>query len=125
MNERIETQSSKLNAIKWSFIAVIFIASLVLNSYYQMIPLPLRVIGWIIIFSVMLGIASLTSQGKKTIEFSKEARTELRKVIWPTRQETIQTTLMVIVFVTIMGLFLWALDSILLWVVGFLTGQRG
>lgn len=67
-------------------------------------------------------VAAQTAKGKAFIAFAKDARTEVRKVVWPTRQETMQTTLIVIVVTVIMGLLLWGLDAILLRLVSFLTG---
>ena len=125
MNAKTENQTTGADKAKWAAVAVLFVAGLVANSYYGDIALPLRVIGWIVLFGALLGIATLTTQGKRAIVFSKDARIELRKVVWPNRQETLQTTVMVVICVTIMGILLWGLDSILLWVVGFLTGQRG
>ncbi len=60
-------------------------------------------------------IAFQTSQGRKAWDFIQEARMELRKVVWPTRQEVIQTTLLIIAMVVITSLLLWAVDSFLLW----------
>ncbi len=62
-----------------------------------------------------------TDQGKRFNTFLHASRAELRKVVWPTRQETVRTTLLVVVMVVIAGLFLWAVDSLLLWMVSFLT----
>jgi preprotein translocase subunit SecE len=72
-----------------------------------------------------VSLSYLTTQGKKALTFIKGARTELRKVTWPTRQETFQTTLVVFVMVVIMALILWALDSLFLWLVSLLTAGRG
>ena len=57
--------------------------------------------------------------------FAKESKIELRKVVWPTSQETIQQTIIVVAVVVLTALFLWGIDSILLWGVRFFTGQRG
>ena len=69
-----------------------------------------------------MAIALRTEQGAETLEFMQGARTELRKVVWPTRAETTQTTLIVIAMVVIMGLLLWLLDSLLFWLVRLVTG---
>jgi preprotein translocase subunit SecE len=55
--------------------------------------------------------------------FAGEARDEARKVVWPTRKETVQTTGVVILFVIVMALFLWAVDGVLFWVVKTLMGR--
>ena len=64
-----------------------------------------------------------TAKGAQVREFLSESRFELRKVVWPTKVETRQTTIAVIIFVVIMGVFFWSLDLFLLWVTRALTGQ--
>ncbi len=125
MGSRLETQRSKLSTAIWLGIAILFISGVFANYHYRSIALPLRIIGWIVLFSTMLGVACLTQQGKRAVAFAKEAKVELHKVVWPSRQETVQTTLMVVTMIAIMGLFLWAADSALLWLTAWLTGQRG
>jgi len=66
---------------------------------------------------VSLGIAATSQYGSSLIEFSKGSRVELRKMVWPTRAETVQTTLIVLVFVVIIALFLWAIDAIVFQVI--------
>jgi len=56
------------------------------------------------------------------LSFAKESRTEVRKVVWPTRQEANQTTLIVLAATLVMALILWGLDGIIVRVVGFITG---
>ena len=61
--------------------------------------------------------------GQKVWVFAKQSRMELRKVVWPTRQETIQTTMIVVAMVVVMALVLWGVDSILTWAITWLTGS--
>ena len=61
-------------------------------------------------------------KGEETREFLSEARFELRKVVWPTRQEAIQTTLIVLAVTAVMGLLLFILDGALVWLVNLITG---
>lgn len=68
---------------------------------------------------------ALTKKGISLFKFSKEARAELKKVHWPLRQETMQTTLIVVVMVVVVGLFLWGVDGLFIWLINALTGQRG
>ena len=65
-----------------------------------------------------------TVKGRTAVAFAKESRTEVRKVVWPTRQEAVQTTGIVLVATLIMSLLLWGLDSVLFWVVGLITGLK-
>jgi preprotein translocase subunit SecE len=95
------------------------------NYYFSSQSVALRIAGNIIAGIALLSVASFTLQGKRFLQFAREARIELRKVVWPTRQETFQSTLVIVAVVAITALFLWGVDSILLWAVSFLTGQRG
>jgi preprotein translocase subunit SecE len=72
-----------------------------------------------------LAVFGLSSVGRRFWQFTLDSRIELRKVVWPSRQETIQTTIMVFVFVAAAGLFFWLLDLGLAWVTKSLTGQGG
>jgi preprotein translocase subunit SecE len=74
-----------------------------------------RVLGLLVVIGVAFFLVSITGIGKKALGFFKDARVEVRKVVWPTRQETIQTTLMVMIMVFIVALMLWAVDSALGW----------
>ena len=81
-----------------------------------------RVIGLLAAVGAAVTVALRTEQGAETLEFMQGARAELRKVVWPTRAETTQTTLIVIAMVVIMGLLLWLLDVLLFWLVRLVTG---
>ncbi len=72
-----------------------------------------------------LAVFAVAPQGRRFWGFMLDSRIELRKVVWPTRQETLQTTLMVFMFVTAAGLFFWVLDLGLAWITKTLTGQGG
>ena len=91
--------------------------------YYSDQSLLVRVLGLLAVIGVAVGIGLTTSAGKGAWNFSKEARTEVRRVVWPTRKETTQTTLLIFASVVVVGLFLWGLDSLLLWGVQMLTGR--
>ncbi|HOB62413.1 MAG TPA: preprotein translocase subunit SecE [Candidatus Competibacteraceae bacterium] len=84
--------------------------------------LLVRVIGLLIALGIAVTIALKTELGAETLEFMRGARSELRKIVWPTRAETTQTTLIVIAMVVIMGLLLWLLDIVLFWLVRLITG---
>ncbi len=118
-------QNTSFDWLKWVVIFILFAAGLVANYYYAAQPWPLRLLGWFVLAGVMLAIAMLTKQGKAAWVFVRESRAELRKVFWPTRQETMQTTLFVAAMVVILALALWAIDGGLMWAIGWLTGQRG
>jgi preprotein translocase subunit SecE len=126
MMSKIETQQNlQFDWLKWLVILFLLVAGVVMNYYYSTYPWPLRLLGWLVLTIIVLGVASQTNQGKKAIEFAKEARIELRKVYWPTRQETMQMTLIVAVMVVVLALMLWGIDGVLMWLISWLMGQRG
>ena len=102
--------------------AVPFLGSIGAFYYYADESLLLRVIGLLVALAVSTLIALQSAAGKTDWEFVKDSRTEVRKVVWPTRKETGQTTLFVIVAVIIMGIFFFLLDMLLGWAVRLLTG---
>jgi preprotein translocase subunit SecE len=81
----------------------------------------------VVLASVAIAIVVFmqTDRGRTLWKFIQGARVEIRKVIWPTRTEAMQTTLTVFVFVLILGIFFWILDKGLLWATKLLTGQGG
>ena len=93
--------------------------------YYEDQSLLLRVIGMLVAFGVSVTIMLQAEAGRTAWAFVRDSRTEIRKVVWPTRKETVQSTLLVMVMVTIVGIFLWLLDMFLGWAVQLLTGQGG
>jgi preprotein translocase subunit SecE len=90
--------------------------------YYGDEPLLLRVIGLLAALIVSAVIAYQSAPGRAAWAFVRESRTEVRKVVWPTRKETAQTTMFVIAAVIIMGIFFFLLDMLLGWAVRLLTG---
>lgn len=91
------------------------------GTYYYNFSSPIKVliwIGWLLSTGLL---AFFTSKGKQVFLFAKEAKVELQKVVWPTRQETIQTTSIVMVMVTVTGFVLWGIDSGMMWVIAKLT----
>ena|SRR3990167_1463490 len=125
MNAQTGTAANKIDLVKWGVIAVSFTIALFLNYHFVQIPLAIRMIGWIVIFAALLGLAAWTTQGRRAVDFLGDARMELRKVTWPTTQETVQTTGIVIAMVVAFGLLMWGFDTLLMFVIGLLTGQRG
>jgi preprotein translocase subunit SecE len=91
--------------------------------YFSDQSLLVRVLGLLAVIGVAIAIALQSEMGRSSWSFFKEARTEVRKVVWPTRKEASQTTLLIFVGVVIVGLFLWGVDTLLLWGVKLLTGQ--
>ena len=93
--------------------------------YYADQALLYRVLGLLAVIGVAAAIALTTQLGGETLAFGRNAVLEVRRSVWPTRAETIQTTLIVMVMVVVVGLMLWLFDMFLLWAVKLLTGQGG
>ncbi|MEE4377112.1 MAG: preprotein translocase subunit SecE [Candidatus Competibacteraceae bacterium] len=122
MNPKPDTQASKNDLIKLLSAASIVLFALVGFYFFADQLLLVRVIGLLIAVGAASAIALTTEMGSNFWDFVKESRMELRKVVWPTRDETLKTSLAVIVMVIVMGIFLWLLDLLLFWVVRLFTG---
>jgi preprotein translocase subunit SecE len=105
--------SSGLDAIKWVFSLLLVAAAVVGNSYFGEEPFLYRLIGVLILAVLAAVVAAQTIKGKAFTALLKDARAELRRVVWPNRQETLQTTGIVVLFVAFMALVLWLLDMML------------
>jgi len=116
---------ARIDWLKWLVAIALLLAGLVGNHYYSEVSMPLRTLAWFAVLAVAGFVASKTQKGKWVIDFFRESRAELRKVVWPTRDETVQTTLIVAAMVVILALLLWGMDGVLVWLIGWLTGQRG
>lgn len=114
----------RLDWLKWLVAVVLLLAGLIGNHYYSEISMPLRMVAWLAIFALAGAVAATTQKGKWVVQFFLDSKAELRKVTWPTREETMQTTLVVAVMVVVLALILWGMDGVLVWLIGWLTGQR-
>ena len=117
MSAQTETsQSGVLDIIKLLIAAGAIIGGLYSYYFYEFeISLPLRVLMVLGGAGVGIAIAMTSTQGQRLWAFIQGSRVEIRKVVWPTKQETTQTAIAVFVFTLVMMLFFWALDSGLLW----------
>ena len=117
-----ESQSGVLDIIKLLVAAGVLLGGL--YGYYYLLEwsLPLRVLMVLGSLIVGVGIAMTSTQGQRLWGFIQGSRVEIRKVVWPTRQETTQTAIAVFVFTLVMALFFWGLDSFLLWLTRTLVG---
>lgn len=125
MSAKAEVESGRLDSVKFALALVVAAAGVGAYYYYGDQSTLLRVLGVIASFAVAAAIALQTGKGRAAWLFAKEARTEVRKVVWPSRAETTQTTVIVIAVVIVMALLLWGFDAVLLWAVKILTGQGG
>ena len=125
MNSNVETTSGTLDTIKLGLALLIAIAALVGFYFFADQSLLYRVLGLLAAAGVSIAIALQTEKGRHTWGYFQDAQIEVRKVVWPTRQETIQTTLIVIVMVILVAIILWLLDMFLGWSIGSLMGHGG
>ena len=125
MTEQAETGASVLDTAKLVASVAILVGGIA--AFYLLGDLPLAVRWLIVIGALAAGIvvALQSAQGREFWQFVQGSRVELRKVVWPTRQETLQTTLVVFVAIVAMGVFFWLLDMLLGAVTRALTGQGG
>ena len=114
-----------LDKIKLVIAAVSVIAGF--WGFYRFGTSPLIARIGIIVGSIVvaLGVAWTTEQGKRFYVYVQEAIAETKKVAWPTRKETMQSTGVVIAFVIVMAIFLWIVDALLAWVVELMIGTGG
>ncbi len=119
------SESGMLDILKLLIAAGALVGGLFGYYYYVEVSLPLRVLMVLGGLAAGLGIAMTSAQGRRLRAFVQGSRVEIRKVVWPTRQETTQTALAVFVFTLIMALFFWGLDSLLLWLTRTLVGSAG
>ena len=105
-------------------IAVVLVCAGV-AGFYLLAESPTIVRVAPVLFGVALGavVALTTAPGKQFYAFAQESAVETRKVVWPSRKESFQTTGIVFLFVVVMALFLWVVDTGLLWIVKMLMGR--
>lgn len=118
-----EVVTSKLDTFKLLLAIAVLIFGIAGFYYFEAESLLYRVLGVVFATGVAVAISATTRLGQGLIGFARESRMEVRKVVWPTRQETVQTTFMVIVAVIIIGIFLWLVDMLLAQAIQLLTGS--
>ncbi|MBK1701623.1 preprotein translocase subunit SecE [Thiococcus pfennigii] len=125
MNARAEASGGRLDTIKLAVAGALLAGGIFAFYFFADYSTLLRVIGLLVIGGGAAVIALRTAQGRRLWQFIGDSRTEVRKVVWPTRQETIQTTLVVMAMVLVLGIILWLFDSVLMALVRFLVGRGG
>ncbi|NDV92439.1 preprotein translocase subunit SecE [Alteromonas sp. 345S023] len=122
MSEKTENQSNGLDMFKWVIVFALLAGLVTANTMYGEISVLYRAIAAVVVVAISGFLAASTVKGSTFLSFAKESRTEVRKVVWPTRQEANQTTLIVLAATAVMSLILWGLDGIIVRLVSFVTG---
>ena len=122
MNTKVEAKEGRFDLLKWLVVAALVAVGVVGNHILSAEPLLYRVVALLVLAGLAVWVATRTVRGGAFLVLAKEARAEIRKVVWPTRQETTQTTLIVVAVVLVMALLLWGLDSLLGWLVSMIVG---
>ena len=117
------SESGVLDILKLLVAAGVLVGGLFAYYYYIEISLPLRVLMVLGGTAAGIAIGMTSTQGRRLWAFIQGSRIEIRKVVWPTKQETTQTAIAVFVFTLIMAIFFWGLDSFLLWLTRTLVGS--
>ncbi len=114
-----------MDAVKQVLSVVLLVAGVAAFYYFSEVSLLYRVLALVAVVVLALVLLLATDPGDRIRAFLLGANQEVRKVVWPSRQETLQTTLVIFAVLIIFGLFLWVLDTILFWLVRWFTGQGG
>lgn len=125
MSKEVENQKSgnSMDTVKLVASVGVLIATLIAYYTYDNVHAVARVLGLVAGAAISVFILYQTAKGKSWFQYLNLAKREVRQVVWPTRPETVQMTLIVFVVVILMGIFLWLIDMFFLWAVKLLTGQ--
>jgi preprotein translocase subunit SecE len=115
-NPPIETVSTGADKAKLAGAAVLVVGAVVAFYALGQKDLWLRVLALLALIAVAVGVFFTSESGKQLIAYGRDSAKEVRKVVWPSRQEAIQMTGYVFAFVVVMALFLWLTDKTLEWV---------
>ncbi|MET0052630.1 MAG: preprotein translocase subunit SecE [Candidatus Thiodiazotropha sp.] len=122
MNGKSQVEASGLDTVKLILAVGIIVGAIVGFYYLDAYSQLLRVLGLLVLIGAATLLAYQTAVGRTIWDFASASRMEVRKVVWPSRQETMQTTLIVFVMVLLMGIVLWLFDMMLGAILRSLTG---
>jgi preprotein translocase subunit SecE len=125
MSSNTDTANEKMDTLKLAIALTLCVAAVIGFYIFAEQSLLYRLIGLLAVAGVAVAIAMQTQKGRNTWAFFQATQIEVRKVVWPTRQETVQTTLLVIFMVILVAIILWLLDMFLGWSIRSLMGQGG
>jgi len=122
MNAKAEVKSSGMDTVKLLLAVGLLAGAIGLFYYLEEYSTLIRVLSLLLVSGVAIAVGMWSAPGRALWGFAAASRTEVRKVVWPSRQETIQTTLIVFAMVLVVGIVLWLFDMLLLTIVRSVTG---
>jgi preprotein translocase subunit SecE len=121
MSVETEQQPANFDVAKLILAILAMVAAVFGFYFFSEQSLLLRVIGLLVVLSLAIGLAYTTNLGQSFWQFAQGSKIELKKIVWPTQKETLQTTLIVVVMVLVVGILLWMFDGLLMWGIGLIT----
>jgi len=122
MTTNTENQGSSLDIVKWGLAVLLLAAAVIGNQMFSEANVVVRALAVIVAFAIAAFVALQTEKGKQALAFARESQIEVRKVIWPTRKEALNTTYIVLAATGVLAIVLWGLDAVLLKIVNLITG---
>jgi preprotein translocase subunit SecE len=123
MNAHVEEATSVSDIVKLLLSPVLIVLGVVSFYYFNDFQFLYRVVALLVVVSISVGILFTTAKGASVWGFILESKQEFKRIVWPTRDEAVRTTLLVFVMVTIVGFMLWFLDMLFFSAVQFLMNQ--
>lgn len=121
MNRSLNESSGKYKGyIAWGSLGILTLLAFFCTYHFELAT-AVQAIVWLGWFLLSMVLFYFTTQGKQAFQFSKEARIEMQKVVWPSRPETVQTTMIVMAMVAVTGFVLWGIDVSMMWIIGKIT----
>lgn len=121
----VAVASKPLDTIKLVLAVLVLLGSMFAYYSLDQLHLVVRILMVVTGVAVSATLVYMTDLGASWFKYLVNTKKEVRQVVWPTRKETLQTTLIVVIAVIIVGIFLWLVDMFFLWAVKLLTGQGG
>jgi len=122
MSTELEASGSKLDVVKWLVVVALLVAATLGNQYAADTSVWLRIGGIVLACVLALGLAWTTAQGRSLVEMSGKSWAEAQRIVWPSKDETWQTTLIVLGVVLLSSLLLWGIDTLFGWGISAIIG---
>lgn len=123
MNAHAEQATSVADIVKLVLSLFVIVVGIIAFYHFSDLLMIYRVLGLVAVVSLAAWVCFSTAKGQAVWQFIAESKQEVRRVVWPTRDETVRTTLLVFAMVFIVGLILWLLDMFLFWAIQLLMHQ--